>query len=330
MSGANTPISAISTHSMNTPRYGTKVLINSDNPGIKSYLIKYFTDAKMFAKIERKERGVTNITLQGHIDQFELTLNVLKSFLADEFGAAAVWFPYSRVADEDRLNSVTIEDTLPELKRDHSSGEFLQQHFDEISFGGSAGNEEIKKVGKDIVQAMFTVSSTIGRATGVIPSAKKEHITLEYHGEYRDLEVSTILSVEHLINSVNVKFDNPAAPICNIFRKENELVIPVTDVRDLQGGMLYHVLTKFEELPKKQTSKFSPEMEEFFEKLKADEELNDEDVSVIKDVFINQKIKFKQLKATGNLAITDEKLKDYGITQGGLRTAILSVIDNNR
>jgi hypothetical protein len=30
------------------------------------------------------------------------------------------------------------------------------------------------------------------------------------------------------------------------------------------------------------------------------------------------------------LAMTDEKLKEYGIAQGGLRTAILSLIKGNR
>jgi hypothetical protein len=33
--------------------------------------------------------------------------------------------------------------------------------------------------------------------------------------------------------------------------------------------------------------------------------------------------------ATGDLAITDEKLKEIGINQLGLRTAILSVIRSN-
>jgi hypothetical protein len=35
---------------------------------------------------------------------------------------------------------------------------------------------------------------------------------------------------------------------------------------------------------------------------------------------------FDDLMETGDLAITDAKLEKYGITQGGLRTAILAVI----
>jgi hypothetical protein len=70
-------------------------------------------------------------------------------------------------------------------------------------------------------------------------------------------------------------------------------------------------------------------MEHFFGKLKTEQDLDDDDVQTIKVCFGNEKIKIKQLMATGELAITDVKLKEYGMTQGGLRTAILSVIKSN-
>ena len=72
-----------------------------------------------------------------------------------------------------------------------------------------------------------------------------------------------------------------------------------------------------------------PEMTDFFEKLKTDQDLDEDDVLVIKDCFEKQKIKFKQLMENGDLAMTDSELKDYGITQGGLRKAILAVIKRN-
>jgi hypothetical protein len=70
-------------------------------------------------------------------------------------------------------------------------------------------------------------------------------------------------------------------------------------------------------------------MKEFFEMLKMDEGKSDEQVEKVRDVFSEQDIEFKQLMETGDLAITDSKLEKYGITQGGLRTAILSVIKSN-
>jgi hypothetical protein len=62
--------------------------------------------------------------------------------------------------------------------------------------------------------------------------------------------------------------------------------------------------------------------------LKRDEDLDEEDIKVVMNVFAEQGILFEDLMETGELAMTDEKLKEYGIKQGGLRIAILSVIKN--
>jgi hypothetical protein len=72
------------------------------------------------------------------------------------------------------------------------------------------------------------------------------------------------------------------------------------------------------------------DMEQFFEKLKTDEEMSDAQVAIAKEKFRSEGITFKQLMKTGDLAITDEKLKVIGISQLGLRTAILSVIKSNQ
>ena len=71
--------------------------------------------------------------------------------------------------------------------------------------------------------------------------------------------------------------------------------------------------------------KFSNEMISFFDKLKSEQELEDYEVKIIKDVFADQKIKFKMLKK-----ITDEKLNGYGNLKDfdGLRMAILDLIEN--
>ncbi|OAJ39187.1 hypothetical protein BDEG_23051 [Batrachochytrium dendrobatidis JEL423] len=55
----------------------------------------------------------------------------------------------SIVRKENRLSSVTIEDTPEKLKRNPSSEEFLEKHFEEISFGGSAATENLKKVARE-------------------------------------------------------------------------------------------------------------------------------------------------------------------------------------
>ena len=71
-------------------------------------------------------------------------------------------------------------------------------------------------------------------------------------------------------------------------------------------------------------------MEGFFTALKEQEDLTDEQVGRAGSVFAEQGIGFKQLMKTGELAITNAELKEYGISQGGLRKAILSVIQSQQ
>lgn len=71
-------------------------------------------------------------------------------------------------------------------------------------------------------------------------------------------------------------------------------------------------------------------MEEFFQRLRTERKRSESDIEIIKEVFKEQSILFDDLIATGDLALTNDILKEYGITQGGLRTAILAVIKSNQ
>ena len=53
-------------------------------------------------------------------------------------------------------------------------------------------------------------------------------------------------------------------------------------------------------------------------------------MTVVKEAFDREAIEFDQLMESSNLAITDADLKEYGISQGGLRKAILSVIQSQQ
>ena len=329
MSGHNTPISTtLSLLSLNTPRVAVEATINSDKSGIKTLLAEFFTGAKLFAKIRHKDSGFTAATVQGHPKQFPASLDHLKELLQIKYDAAIVWGETTAVAEENKYTSIIIEETLPTLKRDSSSGEFLEKELEEISFGGSAATENVKKIVKEAVASITNVATGFGIAKGWIPDVKEKHISIKYNDQRYALEVSSIQSLEMLIQAVSMKIQIPQ-PIKLLYTIEDNDPIIVTDIKDLRAGYLYFPLTVNEELPRKQTAKFSPEMEQFFESLKTEQELDDEDVQTIKDCFGNQKIKMKQLMETGELAITDDKLKEYGITQGGLRTAILAVIKSN-
>ena len=70
-------------------------------------------------------------------------------------------------------------------------------------------------------------------------------------------------------------------------------------------------------------------MDEFFDKLKRQRKRPEADIEKVKKVFAEQGILFDDLMGTGELALTDEKLEKIGISQLGLRTAILAIIQSN-
>ena len=322
MSGQNTPIST----ALNTPRVSVETRINSDRPGIKTLLVDFFTGAKLFAKIQRTANGITSVTIQGHPKQFPASLDHLKELLQIIYKAAIVWGETSAVSEENRYNSITIEETLPSLKREPSSGEFLEKELEEVSFGGSAATENVKKIVKEALASVSNAAAGFAVAKGWIPAVQKEHISIKYKEETYDLEVSSYKSMSEVISSVDLLFSQPV-PFKMLYRRaEDGSVHQLKNVKDLREGFLYYAITVNEELPKNQTAKFSPEMNEFFDKLMTEQELDDDDIQTIKDCFGKQKIKLRQLLATGELAVTDAKLERIGITQLGLRRAILAVI----
>ncbi|KAJ3321915.1 hypothetical protein HDV06_003781 [Boothiomyces sp. JEL0866] len=179
------------------------------------------------------------------------------------------------------------------LKRQPSSGKFTEKNFEEISVGGSANTENLKKIARNTFTQMANAGKGYLVAQGWIPEHKKEHITIK-------------------------------PPIKSLYFLSDDEPIIVTEVSDLIADSLYYALTVNEPLPRKQAS-FS-EVEEFFGKLKTKRKLDEDDISIIKECFAKQKIKYEDLIETGDLAITDEKLKEDGISQRGSRNAILAVI----
>ena len=324
MSGQITAELADSTALLDTHRVSVVATINSDLTGIKTILNRYFLGAKLGAKIQRAGVGITKVTLQGNPEHINSTLNILAGVLRAEYGAAIVWGEMSKVTAENRFNSVTIEDTKATLNQDPSFGE---EDFEEISFGGSAMTENLNKMAIQVVESVM--GRGIGCAKGWIPATRKKHISVKLGDKEYDLEISSISSMKNLLWVIGKKFET-TAPIKSLYLLEDGDIVLVNDVKDLREDFVYNSLTVNEELPKKQTVKFSRNMEEFFERLRTEQELDDDDMEIIKGSFGKQKIKFKNLMATGDLALTDWDLEKYGILQGGLRKAILSVIKTNR
>ena len=99
----------------------------------------------------------------------------------------------------------------------------------------------------------------------------------------------------------------------------------VSELSALQEGKEYFVETDLD----KPGSDVKFTMEQFFERLKIDEDMSDAQVEIAKESFSSQGITYKQLMKTGDLAMTDAELEKMGIVQLGLRKAILAVIKSN-
>ncbi|EGF77311.1 hypothetical protein BATDEDRAFT_27619 [Batrachochytrium dendrobatidis JAM81] len=264
--------------------------INSDCAGLKTLLAEYFSEVNMLAKIRDTDSGITA----------------------------------SIVEKENRLSSVTIEDTPEKLKRDPSSEEFLEKHFEEISFGGSAATENLKKVARETFASMINATG-FGVAEGWIPAVKEKHISIKYKGRAFDLEVSSMQSLSEVISTADSFFSQPV-PFKMLYRFADNDFIVVTDVKNLRDGFLYYALTVNEELPKKQAVDHNLNIEHFFDKMKIERKRPEFDIIKLKETFTEQGILFEDLMETGDLVITDAELEKYEIAQGGLRTAILAVI----
>ena len=171
-----------------------------------------------------------------------------------KYDTAIVWSKESIVAEENRLSSVTIEDTPAELKRGQSSGEFLEKHFEEIFFDGSATTENLKKIARETYASISNAATGFGIAKGWIP--KEKHISVKHADQRYAIEVSSMQSLEMLIHAVGKKIQVPQ-PIKLLYTMEDNDAIIVTDVKDLREGFLYYALTVNEELPKKEMVRFT-------------------------------------------------------------------------
>ena len=137
-----------------------------------------------------------------------------------------------------------------------------------------------------------------------------------------------LLNIQHcldwtlLVKELKKVFEIAEQSPVNIYKKcDDGAPSQIIHISSIETKERYYIQTE--------TAKFSSEMEEFFERLesalknpiKKERQMKD-----VRDAFDNQDIEYDQLMATGDLAMTDEKLKEIGIAQLGLRTAILAVI----
>ncbi|KAI3655732.1 hypothetical protein MP638_006545 [Amoeboaphelidium occidentale] len=301
------------------PRISMTATIDNDVPELKSFLFDFFKAAKLFAKIRHEVNNTTSVLVQGHPKIVPPAMDFLKDLLLTRFDAVPMLcsapFP---TEDNDRLESVMIEETPAGMKRDNSSGEFREIPLEEVSFGASANTEYFKMLLQDTVASI----SPLGRAVGVLKSEEK-HISVEYLQKTRYIfEVSGMVTLDVLYSAVTSKF-NLAVPIEYIYKVDPDgMVVVMKDITDLEKGAVYFVITKNDPEPQSACTSAPTfaSMNEFYELLKKNEGLVDRQITIIQAVFKKEDIDLKQL-----YRLTDQDLEKVGLTLG-LRKAILVVL----
>ena len=209
-----------------------------------------------------------------------------------------------------------VKHTLnPAVRRENSSGEVSNVDlFDEV-----APNESASQLGSRSL-------SLLGHFAHLFKKTQRTVITVTYGKKSETFDITTCTSWAHFLQKVD---KSPKLKI-PIHTREMYHYLPygrhsyVSELSALQEGKEYYVETDLDK-----PTKFSPEMEQFFENLKIDEDMSDAQVEIAKESFSSQGITYKQLMKTGDLAMTDAELEKMGIVQLGLRKAILAVIKSN-
>jgi hypothetical protein len=118
-------------------RVNISATINTDAPGVKTFLLQFFTNAKICAKIFHAANGRTYIIFQGNQNQQKhllKALEFLRDLLCNHYGGgtAIVSESFESAIKDEYFDGATIENTVPGLKRADSSGSLKQEHFEEI------------------------------------------------------------------------------------------------------------------------------------------------------------------------------------------------------
>ena len=208
----------------------------------------------------------------------------------------------------------------PAVSRENSSGEVSKVDvFDEV-----APNESASQLGSRSL-------SLLEHFAHLFKKTQRTVITVSYKSTYgkksETFDITTCTSWAYFLQKVDkspkLKIPIHTREIYHYLSHGGHSY--VSELSALQEGKEYFVETDLD----KPGSDVKFTMEQFFERLKTEQDLEQDGIMIVKETFIAQKIKAKQLMATGELAMTDGELKEYGIAQGGLRKAILAVIKSN-
>jgi hypothetical protein len=323
--------------SLSQNRLFVSATVNTMATGVKSLLEKYFIEKNIGATIERPRDHQTIFCFEGIQYQILLAQKDLQSLLNEHCPGVEVTYSPRNSSTKDRLDKVTVKGTSPDLKRSDSSGNFgevdLIFNDDTVSVTSSfqRGVEWLNSLKPTLLfQAVGSCRQIASNAQNVLSTNFSKPVKVQYLENLVGLNVGACIVWNDFITIIKSEKSLKIAAddtIVGIYCMDENQKCLVHDLQLLKADSRYYVQT--ESSLKDSKPKFST-LEEFFKALKDEEDMIDELVLKAKAVFAEQGITFKQLMKTGDLAMTDSELKEYGIAQGGLRKAILSLIKGNR
>ncbi|KAI9329059.1 hypothetical protein BDR26DRAFT_808040 [Obelidium mucronatum] len=294
--------------------------INSNAVGLKSALYDFFMKLNLGAVIGPRNDTTIPIMFEGASSLVIRAKTALELALIDNYpGVEAEWDEF--VESSAVLTKVTLIETS-NLKRQPSSGEFKEVDLADLSVGDSATTEMVKKAIKD---TWSQFGSPLAHLTGYI---KEKCIDVIFKGSCRAFEIST-KTISDLHSEIHQKYQLNAG-IRSLFRLDDDGTRAITtEIGKFRDGMKYHLLTMIDKDEAADFEKVT-DMAGFFECLKEQRMRSVEDIDKVKNVFQNEGILLEDLMEKGDLAMTHGSLRMIGITQLGLRTAILAIIKLNR
>jgi hypothetical protein len=295
--------------------------LNSNANGLKTFLFGFFTKFNLGAIIRTVDKYATLVEFEGPATLVMRAKEKLDVGLKEAFpGVIAEW--EASLESTEIITKVTILETSEELKRCDSSGKLKEIDVMERDSSVSGMTSYI-----EMAKEMFNRKNTdrlisIARLAGFIKT-EKVVITINHRptGNSMNLDV-TILTFNELKSRVLKSFNLNAAVKIFYTITENKMA-KVDSISSFVHDRHYYVVAENEEDPTEMgTSCKFKSMDSFYEALKQIEDWEDIDTEAVMNVFKEQRVKLSQLSS-----LTDAKLKEYGLVQGGLREAVLSVIE---
>ena len=297
------------------PRFESTIMIKNDDKNLKTFIRDYFQKKQIGANIQKvlyNGNNATKVTMETIANHDVLTTEqqAFIDTLDNNFqGLEFDGWEYKHSDSRWRAARINKTDSTCESRED-SSGK--NSNCGEIFPDDSASGMGSRTA---------SIIGHLNRAGVVSGSVQQNIVNVIYKDRSQAFNVNTCVNWNHFVSNVQRgKELNIPRDITKIYHCLSDGGYSRVDSLDLlKDGEKYIVET--DEVKVIQTTTFSEEMKKFFDKLKTEQELDDDEIEIIKKVFKDERIKFKQLKT-----LTDEKLEKCGIKQLGLREAIVALI----